>query len=466
MVDGLRRIGRSLYRFIFHGSAARTAVCSFAAVIVIGTLFLTLPFSSKARVWTSPVDSLFTATSAVCVTGLLVKSTPDHWSLFGQILILGMIQAGGLGIMTMGAFLATMLQRRLSMRFEVVMTDIVEADATQSVWVLIRFICLLTVLMEVLGAALLFLAWRASFPGFWPCFYHSVFHSISAFCNAGFSLNNDSLMRYADHTGVNLIVCLLIVMGGLGFVVVSDLWTYARWWMFDRRGKRPRLSAHSRLVLLMTAVLLVLGFVVFLTMEWGASMADAGWKKRMLTALFQSVTPRTAGFNTVDTSLGALALPTVFVLMILMYIGGSPGGTAGGIKTTTLGVMISSVIATLKGRRRAELFSHSVPEETVHRVASIILLSLGALVLGTFLLLVTEQAGLELVAFDAISAFGTVGLSVGLTGPDCAMTAVGKLVITCLMFVGRLGPITLVLSVAQVKDRAAYSFPEEQIMVG
>lgn len=465
MSAAIQEAGAFLLRFAFRRSAARTAVASFAVAIILGMVLLALPISSKARTWTSPVDTLFTATSAVCVTGLLVKSTPDHWSLFGQLVILGMIQAGGLGIMTLGAFVAIIIQRRLSMRFESVMTDIVEASPTESVWTLIRFICVLTLMAEVIGAIGLFLTWRSHFADPWLCAYHSVFHAISAFCNAGFSLNNNSLMDYADSFSVNAIMCLLIVVGGLGFIVVRDIMRYVRWWLLRRRGKRPRLSTHSRLVLTMTAVLLLLGFFGFLIIESHASLADAPVRTKLLTAMFQSVTPRTAGFNTAQIK--ALAPSTAFLLMVLMYIGGSPGGTAGGIKTSTLGIMIASIAATLRGRPKAEMFHHSVAEETVHRVASIILLSVAALAAGLFLLLITEQgAAFHRVVFDAISAFGTVGLSRGLTGPDCAVTAWGKIIFSALMFTGRLGPITLVLSVAHLRERAVYKYPEEQILVG
>ncbi len=469
MLEKPRKLAGAAFEFAFQGSPARAAVSSFALIILLGTILLTLPIGSRSRDWTSPVDALFTSTSAVCVTGLLVKSTPDHWSLFGQMTILGLIQIGGLGIMTMGAFVATMVQRRLSMRFETVMTDIVESPPTESVWVLVRFVCLFTLLAEAIGALILYLCWHTNVAGFWLRLYHSVFHSISAFCNAGFSLNNDSLMQYVEHVGVNLTICALIVAGGIGFTVARDLKQYVGWRLFSRRGKRPRLSTHSRLALLVTGVLLLVGFIEFFVMESmtpEGSLTGGSLEKGMLAAIFQSVTPRTAGFNTVDTTLGALSMPTFFMLMVLMFIGGSPGSTAGGIKTTTLGIMISSVIATLKGRQKAEMFHHSVPEVTVHRVATIILLSLGAVVCGVFLLLVTETQGLELVAFDAISAFGTVGLSAGLTGPDCDVTVYGKLVLTALMFVGRLGPITLMLSVAQLRERAVYSYPEEQILVG
>ena len=460
----IRKLGAFLFRFAFRKSAARTAVASFAVVIAMGTVLLTLPISSRARQWTSPVDSLFTATSAVCVTGLLVKSTPDHWSLFGQLAILVMIQAGGLGIMTMGAFVAIMIQRRLSMRFEAVMTDIVEAPAAESVWTLVRFVCFFALVAEVIGAVTLFFAWRGHFPSLGPCLYHSVFHAISAFCNAGFSLNNDSLMRYVDSFSVNAVVCVLVVGSGIGFTVVRDMLHYVRWWLFERRGRRPRLTTHSKLVLTMTGVLLLVGFFGVFVIESYGSLAGAPLKTRLLAATFQSVTPRTAGFNTIEISTTAFA--TSFLLMVLMYIGGSPGGTAGGIKTSTLGIMLASIAATLKGRSKAELFHHSVPEETVHRVASIILLSVGALAAGIFLLLLTETAEFRQIVFDAISAFGTVGLSVGLTGRDTAMTGWGKMILTALMFVGRLGPITLVLSVAHLRERAVYRYPEEQILVG
>ncbi len=465
MIEKLRRAGAFVYRFAFRRSAARAAVASFAAAILLGAVLLTLPFSSSSRQWTNPVDALFTSTSAVCVTGLVVKSTQHDWSLFGQLAILVLIQAGGLGIMTLGALVAILIQRRLSMRFQVVMTDLVQADQVESVWVLVRFICLFTLVAETVGAILLFFGWRDDFGNTWLCVYHSIFHAISAFCNAGFSLNDSNLMNYADYFWVNVVICLLIILGGIGFVVVRDLRSYLGWWVLVRKGKRPRLSTHSRLVLTVTGILLLVGFVGVLGIESYGSLIGSSLKKKLLVAAFQSVTPRTAGFNTVRIE--ALAPATAFLLMMLMYIGGSPGSTAGGVKTSTLGIMIASIVATLRGRPKAHIFHHSVPAETVHRVASIVLLSVAALAGAVFLLLITEQgAAFDRIVFDAISAFGTVGLSRGLTGPDCRMTAWGKLIITALMFIGRLGPVTLVLSIAPLKERAVYDYPEEQILVG
>ena len=460
------RLSRALFRFAFRNSAARAAVCSFATVVLVGTLVLTLPISSRAREWTAPADALFTATSAVCVTGLLVKSTPNYWSLFGQLAILAMIQAGGLGIMTLGAVVVRMFQRRLSIRFEAVMQDIVETDGSEGIWSLLGFMCAFTLVAELVGAVGLYVSWRPYFDSAGRCFYQSVFHSISAFCNAGFSLNDNSLMDYVGSTGVNVVVCSLVLVGGIGFIVVRDVVRYAAWYLGRRRGRLPRLTTHSKLVLTMTGILLLIGFLGVFVIESHGSLAGAPLKTRVLASVFQSVTPRTAGFNTIDTKSAVLAPATALLFMVLMYVGGSPSSTAGGIKTSTLGIMIASIVATLRGRSKVELFHHSVSEETVHRVASIILLSVGLIVVGVFLLLITETAGFLEIAFDAISAFGTVGLSMGLTGPDTTMTVAGKLILTVLMFAGRLGPVTLVLSIAQMRERATYRYPEDQVLVG
>jgi len=461
----------ALARFAFLGHPARAAVASFAAAVLVGTLLLALPISSQAREWTSFVDSLFTSTGAVCVTGLIVQSTPDHWSLFGQLVILTLIQIGGLGIMTLGAFMAIALRRRLSMKFERFMGDIVESNEPIRIGSLLKFICIFTFLAEIAGATMLYYAWR-NHPNFadgstWRCIYHSVFHSVSAFCNAGFSVNNDSLMSFRGSLGVNGIICALILVGGIGFVVVRDLQRWSLHRLLRRGGRKPRLSTHSRLVLVMTGALLVVGFAAFLCVEPGHSMSGASGGERMLMSIFQSITPRTAGFNTAD--MNAVAAPTVLVIMVLMYIGGSPSGTAGGVKTSTVGVMLASIAATLRGRDRAEMFHHSVPGEIVHRVASIILVSLMAIGGGVFLLLMTEAgsgASFEKILFEAVSAFGTVGLSRGLTGPGCDLSTAGRLVIIALMFMGRLGPMAIILSMGGETDPGEYIYPEDRILVG
>jgi len=453
-----------LLRTVLRGSPARAAVASFLTLILLGAFLLSLPVSSAEGKWTHPVDALFTSTSSVCVTGLIVKDTARYWSTFGQLVILGMIQAGGLGIMTVYAFLAVALRQRVSMRFEAMMKDLVEGEREEDIWTLVKFICLFTLIAETVGAVSLYVSWAGNFPSVGKAIYFSVFHAISAFCNAGFSVYSDSLARYRGSAPVNAIMALLIVVGGLGFIVVRELLSYFRWRLLVRKGKRPRLSPHTCLVLTVTGVLLLGGFFVIFFTASGTDMQAATMKERLLMSAFQSVTARTAGFNTMKLSPETVLSSTAFLLLALMFIGGSPGSTAGGIKTTTVGVMIASIAATLKGRSRAELFHHSVPSETVHRVASIILLSLSALALGVFCLLITEAGrGFLEILFEATSAFGTVGLTMGLTP---RLSTWGRLIIPALMFVGRLGPVTLVLSVARMEDRARYSYPHANVLVG
>ncbi len=469
MGKGMQQTKRGLLRW-FVRRPARIAVASFAAAILLGAALLSSPMCSPEnpvtgrRHWSSFVDALFTATSAVCVTGLTVKDTGTEWSLFGQFVILALIQTGGLGIMTVYALLASMVLRRLSMRLERVMGDVVAAGPRESVWGTVKFICLLTGVVELVGAAGLYLSWRGHFDEFWKCLYFSVFHAISAFCNAGFGLYRDSLVRYRGDVAVNMVICMLIVLGGLGFLVIRDLKDYFWARVFQHRGKRLRLSTHSKLVLAVTGLLLLLGFVGVFVMESAASLRGVPLKERILAAMFQSVTARTAGFNTIDLSPGSIAPSTALLLIVLMFIGGSPASTAGGVKTTTVGVMIASSIATLRGTDRAEVFHHSVPQVAVHRVASIILLSLTALLSVVFLLLITEAGAQFLpVAFESTSAFGTVGLSMGIT-PQ--LTLWGRLILPALMFIGRLGPVTIVMSAAAVEGRIPYRYPTEEILVG
>ncbi|MBS3764687.1 MAG: hypothetical protein KGZ25_15415, partial [Planctomycetes bacterium] len=385
-----RKKPKTFWRGLFHGlmhSPARLAVASFAGAILMGSLLLCLPISSEARQWTSFVDGLFTSTSAICVTGLIVKDTPNYWSLFGEIVILGLIQVGGIGIMTVYAFLARMLRGQLSMGFERTVGNMVDQHPQESLVGMVKFICLLTLVAETIGAIILFVSWRdAAFfaeKSSLHCIYFSIFHSISAFCNAGFSVFSDSLERFTANTGVNVAICGLIVLGGLGFLVMRDLIEWFKWHLIGRKGRKPRLTTHTKLVLTVTSLLLIVGFIGVLAMESTTSMSSAPLKERILAAMFQSVTPRTAGFNTISMDYGILAPGSALLIIVLMFIGGSPGSTAGGIKTSTFGVTITSTMATLRGSDRAEMFHHSVSNETVHRVSSIILLSLSALVAGT-----------------------------------------------------------------------------------
>jgi trk system potassium uptake protein TrkH len=448
---------------LFLGHPARTALGSFAAAIFIGAVLLCLPVSSAEGIWTHPVDALFTSTSAVCVTGLIVKDTPVYWSTFGELVILVLIQVGGLGIMTVGAFLVIILRNRLSLGFRSVMMDVQNIE-DENIWPLIRSICIFTFIAELTGTVLLYFGWRGDFENTTNAVYVSAFHSISAFCNAGFSLYSNSLEDYVGSPVIIFGVGALIVTGGIGFVVIQDVRDWILWILLKRKGRRPQLTTHTKLVFTLTAILLTAGFVLLLIAGRGESMQALSPGERLMAAFFQSVTPRTAGFNTIPLGVGSITGATAFLLVLLMFIGGSPGGTAGGIKTTTLGVMIASSIATLRGRDNAEMFHHSVRTETVHRVSSIVLFSTVVLTGGIMLLLLTESGcGFLEVVFEATSAFGTVGLSLGITDE---LSIPGRLIITVLMYIGRLGPVTVAMGMASRSPKVPYSYPPTNIMVG
>jgi len=431
------------------------------------------------RPWTPPVDALFTATSSVCVTGLIVRDTGSDWSGFGQLVILGLIQIGGLGIMTIYAFLIIMARRGFSIRFERVLGQDLEAQQGDDVGTFIRFICQFALLAEVLGAVALYFAWRGSgnFGGFWHCAYHSVFHSISAFCNAGFGLFSDSLMRYDRQWQVYAVICPLIILGGLGFGVLYNLTNMVanrvHRYFKKLRHKQLRLQMEipkrmrlqTKIVLSVSAVLIVLGTLAILIFEQYAGNEAAG-EPDLLGAFFQSVMARTAGFNTVD--IAALTPSSKIMLIMLMFIGGSPGSTAGGIKTVTLAVIIMTVVATLRKRSETEMFRRSVRRVVVGRAITVTLLFLVVLFITTLALSVTESPlprpfQMADIMFEAASALGTVGLSTGVTP---TLTYPGKVIIIVVMLIGRLGPLTLLAALTFDLKTIRYNYPDEAIIVG
>jgi len=446
---------------------AMLGAVSFLVAILLGAVLLSTPWAAADGGWTNPVDSLFTATSAVCVTGLIVKDTGQYWSLFGQGVILVLIQAGGIGIMTLSAFVAWMLGRRLTFRSQAVLGEVLEERA-RGMRDVVRYIVLLTLTVETIGAALLFWAWRdeSGQGGVLATAYRAAFHAISGFCNAGFSLNSNSLEADRANLGVNGIMMGLIVVGGLGFPVIRNLQLRLRR-SDPLTGVRPKLSVQTKMVLWLTLVLILVGWVAFLALEWDDSLAGMSTPEKVLAGLFQSVTPRTAGFNTVR--IAEIMPATAFMMIILMFIGASPGSTGGGVKTTTVGTMVFALLATVRGRRRVEVFRHTLDPMAVKRAMCIFFLGVASVGLGFFLLLISEGFILtgEFTALDTLfevfSAFGTVGLSRGVT-PH--LSAAGRLVVTVLMFVGRLGPLTLLLAIGGAEDRAAYRFPDARIMIG
>lgn len=435
---------------------------TFAAGAFAGALLLSTPWASSERVWTPFVDCLFTSTSAICVTGLIVVDTGSYWSPFGQMVILALIQLGGIGIMTFSAFVAILLGRRMTFRAHSALGTMLGEDAVNMGRV-VRHIVGLTLSAEALGAALLWFSWHRD-PlqgGGGHAAYSAIFHSISGFCNAGFSLYRDSLTRYRASPSVNLIMMGLIILGGLGFPVVRNLWERLRG-KDGFTGIRPKLSVQTKLVLSTSGTLILVGTLLVLMLEWNApSMEGLPGHQKVIVSLFQSVTPRTAGFNTLD--IGLLMPATAFLTIVLMFIGGSPGSTAGGIKTTTFCIMLATLRSTLRGRRHVEVYAHTLPLQVIRRTIIAMFLGLTVVTFGFFLLLITEEAPFLDTLFETVSAFGTVGLSRGLT-PD--LTVTGRLIITAIMFIGRLGPLTLLMAVGSLDDHAEYKYPDARVVVG
>jgi trk system potassium uptake protein TrkH len=439
---------------------------SFALVIAVGTLLLSLPLAHGGEP-VSFIDALFTSTSAVCVTGLTVVDIGTRFSPAGQAVILALIQVGGLGLMTFAVFVGVLLGRKVAFTDRMVIQDSMHHTPKAGVRRLVRYVLAFTLATEAAGAALLWLRFRGQFPS-GEAVWQSVFHSVSAFCNAGFGLLTDNLVRYRGDVLVNLAVTGLIVVGGLGFLVNMELWDQAR---LRLRGLRaPLLTLHARLALTVTAALLLGGTVAFLFLEWGNVLRDLPPGERVLAAWFQSVTPRTAGFNTIDY--GRVSSDTLFFTIFLMFVGASPGSTGGGIKTTTFGLLVALVVARWRGRGRATIFHRTIPHAVMDRALTLTLLAWALVSLAVGVLVATETHGVPAgdaapsfvaLMFEAVSAFGTVGLSTGITA---SLSGAGKLVIVALMYVGRVGPLTLVLAVGPRTSRGRFRYAEENVMVG
>lgn len=435
-----------------------TVVSSFALAILCGWLLLALPQAGTEGRPLGPLDALFTATSATCVTGLIVKDTPRDFSPFGQVVILLLIQAGGLGIMTLAGVFSAARGRRVSLRQRMIAHDTVVMHEWRSIGATLRSIALYVFAFELAGALALWLRWWQSGAGTGQAAWLAAFHAVSAFCNAGFSLFSTSLEAYAGDAIIVGVVGGLIIIGGLGFPVSTDLW---RVHVLRRQGRRGRLSLHSRLTLVTTGGLLVVGFAGFLVLEWAGALAGRGVLESVYAGGFQSVTARTAGFNTVPVS--ALTDATRFLLILLMFIGASPGSTGGGIKTATFAVLVCLARTMIYGGSHVHVFGRAIPEAVRHRAVAIVILFGVFVLIWTFALSVSESARFMDLLFEAVSAFGTVGLSAGVTP---MLTAFGKLAIIAAMFMGRVGPLTLALAVAQRKRRVELTHPEETVMVG
>jgi trk system potassium uptake protein len=441
---------------------------SFLLMISLGTVLLTLPAATADGRGAPLVDALFTSTSAVCVTGLIVRDTQFFWSRFGQWIILALVQFGGLGIMTFSASVIALLGGRLGMYGRQTMGEVVEDSRDIDIAHSLRYILLFTLLAEAFGFVVLFVHWLGRTARPLDAFFNALFHSVSAFCNAGFSVFSTNLAAFRTDVVVNLTVIVLVILGGLGFSVIHEVFNrrnlrawLARLIQRPGSGPVPRLSVHAFLVLRVSALLVLAGAVLFFFFEYDNALAQLPLGGKLLAALFQSVTPRTAGFNTVPFD--GLKPITLFVVTILMFIGASPGGTGGGVKTSTVAVLLLTLRNLVAGRAEVEVRGRSIARDTVYRAAAIVIGAGSILALVFAALLVSEQLPFGNLLFEAVSAFGTVGLSTGVTP---LLSIPGKLSIILLMYVGRLGPLTLALAMRARSSRLSVQYPQARVIVG
>jgi trk system potassium uptake protein len=445
-------------------NAAQLAISSFAAVVFFGAFLLTLPVSATKESIRF-IDALFTATSATCVTGLSVVDISTTFSLFGQVVILILIQVGGFGIIAISTLILFVVGKRVSMVTEDSIgssfLNLQRYSLKDLVWRALFF----TLLIELAGLLLLFPRWYLDFP-LKKSIWFALFHSVSAFCNAGFSLFPDNLMIYVSDPLVNFTIMILIVSGGIGFFVMIDIWDRIR----AKRGSfGNKLSFHSRIVLIMTFILIIGGTLFLFMMEKSSNLSGIGFGQGIMRSMFQSVTARTAGFNTMDIK--SLSNSSLFLLIFLMFIGGAPGSCAGGVKVSTFGVLVLVVLSRIKNTSNPAIFSRSISRKNIESALILVLLSVVFIAFCTMILLITELGGtphmesrglfLELL-FECVSAFGTVGLSTGVTP---SLSDPGRLLITFIMFTGRLGPMTLVFALERRKT-VNYKFPEEDLIIG
>ncbi|MCM3791617.1 TrkH family potassium uptake protein [Domibacillus indicus] len=431
-------------------------VLGFATVILIGALLLTLPIATEDGKGLSFLNALFTSTSATCVTGLVVVDTGDTFTMFGELVILSLIQIGGLGFMTFATFLFVLLGKRISLKERLLLQEALNNLSIEGVVRLVKRVLLFTAVIEIVGGTILSIRFAFGMP-IGKAIYFGFFHAISNFNNAGFDLMGEfrSLTPYVDDPVVVLTVCLLITLGGIGFIVMSELYEYSN---------TRCLSMHTKVVLVTSLILTLGAAILIFAFEYEnsktiGSLSNTG---KVLGSLYQAVTPRTAGSNTLP--IAELTQPTLFLTILLMFIGGSSGSTAGGIKVTTLAVLMAAVWSQVKGKEDVVLFKHRIVAETIFKALTLTLVGMFIVITLTMLLSITEK-GFDFIfyLFEAASAFGTVGLSMGLT-PE--LSPIGRVLIILTMFAGRLGPLTIAFALAMRRKPDPFRRPKGKIMIG
>lgn len=433
----------------------RVLALGFAGLILIGALLLNLPIASKSGESIGFVNALFTSASSVCVTGLVVVNTGEYWSLFGHIVIIFLIQMGGLGFMTLATLVALILGKKITLKERLIIREQLNQETMSGLVKLTRYVIFSTFAIEGIGALVLstrFIPIYGLGRGIW----FSIFHSISAFCNAGFDIMGNSIVPFVGDITINLTIAFLIIIGGLGFSVYIDI---------SRNKRFKRFSLHSKLVLVTTFILIIVGMILFYLIEWNnpETLQALNTKEKVISSFFQSVVTRTAGFNSVNMS--KIRDTTTFIMIVLMFIGGSPGSTGGGIKTTTFGAIFLTTFSVIRGRNDVVAFKKRIPQEIIYRALSIASIGLFLIVIVSMILTISEEANFLDLLFETTSAFATVGLTRGIT-PD--LTSFGKVLITIMMYLGRVGPLTMAFAFAkrQKNIKENYRYSEENIFVG
>lgn len=428
-----------------------TVVLSFFVLILVGTVLLKLPIATTETI--SWLNTLFTATSAVTVTGLIVVDTGTAFTLFGQTVIMFLMQLGGLGLMTSAVFIFFIFKRKIGMQQRNLIKASLNQDSSGGIIRLVRYLLFFSLSIELIGFILLSIKWIPEF-GFSKGAFYSLFHTVAAFNNAGFSLWSDSLSSYVGDPVVNLTITSMFVLGGIGFTVLLDVWN---------KKKFKTLTLHSKVMIVGTLVINIIAIISIFILEYSnpQTLGSLSFEDKAWSAYFQGLTPRTAGFNSIDIS--ALTLPTMLLIVILMFIGAGSASTGSGIKLSTFIILLLTTITTLKGGEEVSLFGRRLKNSAVLRALTLTLISFLLVFVAIFVLTVTENGSFIAIVFEVVSAFGTVGLSTGLT---TELSTIGRFVIMFVMFVGRIGPITIASILLTSKNPSLIRYPQEDIFVG
>lgn len=457
VINGIISLAKTREKWLFFSlSPARILMISYIITIIAGTLLLKLPKATNSGV--SWIDAFFTSTSAVCITGLTTLNISQVFTFEGQLFILLLIQLGGLGIITLTSFIALFIQRGFRLRDQIIVQEVLDSENFSSLTSILKAIVAITFITELAGAIGLYFSWGDLGLSEFERIFSAVFHSVSAYCNAGFSIFQKGLETAAYHLNTIslIIIMLMIILGGIGFYTLSDILHIGEIKIIQKKG----LTLQSKIILISTLVLILSGALFIWTIQY-SQWRDFSFGKQMLNAFFLSVTARTAGFSTI--SIADLAIPALMIVILLMYIGGAPNSTSGGIKLTTVVTVLASLRTYITGKNRVEIGWNTLPGRTVRRAFIVFLVSIILIFFVLFILALTEDQAFFDILFEIISAFGTVGLSRGIT-PE--LTQIGKIMIALVMFAGRIGLFTFAVAMSEERQDESYNFPEINLMVG